>query len=223
MDKPDILTNTDYDFSIWKSTYDPKFTEISFKSRIPEKWLNFQKVISLEKYKSSLIKPINKYVEALYPAPKLISIDDNFITLRQYSHAEIFILVNDNERKFLDRPWMRQFYRSAYVADLDPECFDDTFVAYTPWVVDSKCEIHFVVPQEDSAFKVFETIRYCANISIDTKYLEPFMIPFRFKKEGSHMVDSEFGKVKRLSPVYDMLIPRNAIIDLGIKEFYAKD
>ena len=223
MDKPNILNNTDYDFDIWKSTYDPKFIEISFESRIPEKWLNFQKVISLEKYKNSLIKPINKYVEALYPAPKLISIDDNFITLRQYSHAEVFILVNDKERKFLDRPWMRQFYKSAYVADLDPECFDDTFVIYTPWVIDSKCEVRFTIPAEDSAFKIFETTRHCVEIPTETKYLEPFMIPFRFKKEGSHMADSEFGKVKRLSPVYDMVISRNAIIDLGIKEFYAKD
>jgi hypothetical protein len=223
MDKPDILNNTDYDFGIWKSTYDPAFVEISLKSRIPEKWLGFQQVVSLEKYKSSLIKPINRYAEALYPAPKLISIDDNFITLRQYSHAEIFILVNNEGRKFLDRPWMRQFYKSAYVADLDAECFDDTFVAYTPWVIDSKCEVRFTVPSEDSAFKIFETTRHCVEIPIETKYLEPFMIPFRFKKEGSHMADSEFGKVKRLSPVYDMVIPRNAIIDLGIKEFYAKD
>jgi hypothetical protein len=49
------------------------------------------------------------------------------------------------------------------------------------------------------------------------------MIPFRFKKEGSHMVDLEFGKVKKLTPIYDMVIPRNAIIDLGIEEFYAKN
>ena len=223
MDKPDILTNTDYDFGIWKSTYDPKFVEISFKSRVPEKWLSFQQIKSLEKYKDSVIKPINKYAEALYPAPKLISIDDNFIRLRQYSHAEVFILVNKKERKFLDRPWLRQFYKSSYVADLDPECFDDMFVAYTPWIIDSSCEVRFVVPEEDSAFKVFETTRNCIKIPEETRYLEPFMIPFRFRKEGSHMVDLEFGKVKKPSAVYDMIIPRNAIIDLGIKEFYAKD
>lgn len=223
MDKPDILTNTDYDFGVWKSSYDPNFVEISFKSRVPEKWLNFQKIASSEKYKSSIIKPINAYAEALYPAPKLISINNNFIILRQYTHAEVFILVNEKDRKFLDRPWMRQFYKSSYIADLDPECFDDTFVAYTPWVIDSACEVKFVIPEEESAFKIFETTRYCADIPADTRYLEPFMIPFRFKKDGSHMADAEFGKVRKMSPLYDMVIPRNDIIDLGLKEFYAKD
>jgi hypothetical protein len=223
MDKPDILNNTDYDFGIWKSSYDPNFVEISFKSRVPEKWLNFQKIVLSEKYKNSIIKPINPYAEALYPAPKLIDIDDNFIKLRQYTHAEVFILVNQKDRKFLDRPWMRQFYRSSYIANPDPECFDDTFVAYTPWVVDLACEVSFAVPEEDSAFKIFETTRHCVNISADIKYLEPFMIPFRFKKYGSHMADAEFGKVRKGSPLYDMVIPRNDIIDLGIKEFYAKD
>jgi hypothetical protein len=37
------------------------------------------------------------------------------------------------------------------------------------------------------------------------------------------MADAEFGKVRKGSPLYDMVIPRNDIIDLGIKEFYAKD
>lgn len=86
-----ILNDTDYDFNVWYNTYDPNFIDITEKSRIPDKWANYERVLS-GKYAESIIKPLNKYVEALYPAPKLVSIEDDVVTLRQHNHAEIFLL-----------------------------------------------------------------------------------------------------------------------------------
>jgi len=223
MNKPEMVNNTDYDFNVWESSYDPNFSEISIKSRIPEKWLNFQKVLQDSKYSNSIIKPINRYVANLYPPPKLVDISGNTVRLRQYTHAEIFILVNETSHKFLDRPWMRQFYKSAFPGDPDPDCFDDFFVAYTPWVLDYKTEVIFEVPDEESAIKINPTNRFSREIPRNTALLEPFMIPFRFRKTGPHMIDSEFGKVKKPSPLYDMVFQADDIIIERVKEFYAKD
>lgn len=218
-----MVNNTDYEFNLWNESYDPNFSNISIRSRLPEKWLNFQRVVQDPKYTNSAIKPINKYVDGLYPAPKLISINDNTVRLRQYTHAEIFILVNSENHKFLDRPWLRQFYRSAYSAPSDPECFDDFFVAYTPWIIDAKLEVFFEEPEEETAIKIVNTNRYAIEIPKGTLLLEPFMIPFRFRKFGPHMIDDEFGKVKKPSPLYDMVFQANDIIIERVKEFYAKD
>ena len=223
MTKPEMVNNTDYEFNVWDSSYDPNFSEISIKSRIPEKWLSFQRVLGDDKYASSIIKPINKYVANLYPAPRLVEISGNTVRLRQYTHAEIFILVNKETHKFLDRPWMRQFYKSSFVGEPDEECFEDFFVAYTPWVLDHKAEVAFEIPDEESAIKIVETTRFSREIPNNTVLLEPFMIPFRFKKIGTHMVDDEFGKIKKPSPLYDMVFQANDIIIERVKEFYAKD
>jgi len=223
MDKPEMLNNTNYEFNIWNSSYDPNFSEISVKSRIPEKWLTFQRVMLDKRYSDSILKPINWYVASLYPPPKLISIDNNTVRLRQYTHAEIFILVNEKNNKFLDRPWMRQFYRSEFAGEPDEECFPDMFVAYTPWILDHKVEMTFKIPEEESAIKIEETSRFCREIPRNTILLEPFMIPFRFKKFGQHMTDEDFGKIKKPSPLYDMVFEANDIIIERIKDFYAKN
>lgn len=224
MNKPEMLNNTSYEFNVWDSSYDPSFSEISIKSRLPEKWLSFQRVLSDKRYADSIIKPINWYVASLYPPPELISVEGNTVRLRQYTHAEIFILVNEQTNKFLDRPWMRQFYKSSYAAEPDDECFSDMFVAYTPWVLDLKAEIFFECPtEEQSAIKIINTNRFTREIPKNTVLLEPFMIPFRFKNVGEHMVDPEFGKIKKPTAIYDMVFQASDIIIERVKEFYAKD
>lgn len=224
MNKPEMVNNTSYEFNVWDSSYDPNFCEISIKSRIPEKWLAFKRVMLDERYSSSVIKPINWYVASLYPPPKLIKIEGNTVRLRQYTHAEIFILVNEKTNKFLDRPWMRQFYKSNFSADADEECFSDMFVAYTPWIPDFKGEILFEYPEEEeTAIKIINTNRFAREIPENTVLLEPFMIPFRFKNAGEHMVDSEFGKVKKPTAIYDMVFQASDIIIERVKEFYAKN
>jgi hypothetical protein len=224
MEKPEIVTKSIKDFNVWDSSIDPNFIDICAKSRIPDRWVSYRRISLDPKYFGSVLKPINKYAESLYPKPELICISDTEIRLRQFSHAEVFILVNSEKEKFLDRPWMRQFYKSAYSADSDQECFDNVFVAYTPWVFDLDITVSFQMPDAvDTAYKIFECRKDFLQIPEQTTYLEPKMIPFRFKKVGSHMQDEEFGKVKKGSAIYDMVIPRSDIIEQRVKDFYANN
>ncbi len=216
-----ILNNTDYDFNVWYNTYDPSFVDISAKSRIPDKWANYERILS-GKHKDSVIKPINKYVEALYPAPTLISIEDNIVRLRQCNHAEIFLLQNDNVLKALDRPWMRQFYQSMHEHPVDDDCFSQSFVAYVPWFVDANVSVTFE-PVENSPFRAYKKSDHYSNIPEEAKYIEPMMVPFRFKRVGDHMVENNFGKIKRNVPIFDIVFQADDTIIERVRKFYEQD
>lgn len=217
----EILTNTDYDFNVWYNTYDPSFVDISAKSRIPDKWANYERVIS-GKHSKSIIKPINKYVEALYPAPILVSIIDNVVTLRQHNHAEIFLLEKDGLLKALDRPWMRQFYQSATHPEKQLDCFDQTFLAYVPWFIDANVLVQIKGVEGSPLFVYDKTDRY-QEIPAEAKYIEPMMVSFKFKRVGDHMEQNHFGKIKRGLPMFDIIFQADDTIVERVKEFYEQD
>ena len=185
--------------------------------------MSYERIYNDDKYRESIIKPINKYAESLYPKPTLVSIDNDKIVLRQHTHAEIFILVQSDFKKFLDRPWIRQFYKTAYQAEADKDCFDDVFVAYTPWIIDHNIDAVFIKSSADTPIKAFETSVSFSSIDPHTMFVNPKMIPFRFMKIGSHMIDSEFGKVRSNTPIYDIILPYSQTIEQKIRNFYAKD
>jgi hypothetical protein len=214
----EMLTNTDFDFEIWYNSFDPNFTEISLKSMIPRKWVSFDRVAD-GPYKNSIIKPTNKYVEALYPAPKLISIEDGIVTLRQHTHAGIFLLEEDKKLKALDRPWMRQFYQSKNSFKENNECFDDVFVFYVPWFIDAYISITFR-DIEGSPFRVYPTASHYEKVPAGAAFVEPRFVPFRFLKVGEHMERDGFGKILKGSPMFDMVFQADDTIIEKIKEFY---
>jgi hypothetical protein len=210
----------DYNFNIWDETNDPVFSDINRKSRVPEKWLTYQKVCD-GKYKDSILKPINKYVEALYPPPKLISIENNKITLRQGNHAEFFLLEKENKTFFnLDRPWMRQYYKTEYSPTLPLDCFPGTYKFYVPWYVDANVLVSYVPVTIYSPFFTYYGVSSHQVIPEDTKYLEPDFVAFHFKSEGSHIDRPGFGKIPRQSPMFDIVFEFDDIILKRIKEFY---
>ena len=217
----EILANTDYDFNVWYNTYDPSFIDISAKSKVPDKWANYERILS-GKHSNSIIKPLNKYVEALYPRPKLVSIENNVVTLRQYNHAEIFLLETAGILKALDRPWMRQFYQSAKHQPDRNDCFLQNFVAYVPWFIDANVLV-LIREVEDSPFAVYEKTDSYKEVPEGVRYLEPLMVPFKFKKIGNHMEQSHFGKIKRNSPMFDIIFQADDTIIERVKEFYEQD
>jgi len=219
MEKPPITTREINNFNLWYETKDPIFTDISQRSNIPEKWLSFQTILSGTN-KDSIIKPINRYVERLVPPPKLISIKDNIIRLRQGNHAEFFLLEKeDGEFYNVDRPWQRQYYNSAL--DLDAQdCFPGTFKFYVPWFIDENVHVYFYPPEEDSPFHTYPTMAPYHRIPLDVKFVEPHFVPFRFKRVGTHMINEKFGKIPRQSPMYDMVFHASDIIVERVKEFY---
>ena len=224
MEQPLMLHEEDkYDFNVWYTTFDPVFSEISKKSRLPEKWIRYEYVLK-GKHQNSIIKPINKYVEALYPAPKLISIVGNTVTLRQENHAEFFLLQKKSGEFFnLDRPWMRQYYKTKNVYERDSGCFLGFFKFYVPWFIDEDVVVKYVRPGTDSPFLIQE----CSYIYKKTNkmeiYVEPHFVDFSFKNSGSHMVSKVFGKIKRNQPMFDMVFEADDIIIQRVRNFYEQD
>lgn len=214
----EILTKKDFDFEIWYNSFDPNFTEISLRSMIPRKWVSFSRVAE-GKYKDSIIKPINKYVEALYPAPELISIENNIVTLRQHTHAGIYLLEKDGQLKALDRPWMRQFYQSKNEFKKNNECFDDVFVFYVPWLIDANISIRFN-DVDGSPIRAYPTASHYSKIKDGTIFVEPLFVPFRFYKVGPHMDRDGFGKILRGTPMFDMVFQADDTIVEQIRKFY---
>jgi hypothetical protein len=219
MEKPPITTVEINNFDIWYDTKDPNFTQLCKQSNIPEQWMSFQTVLSGIN-KDSIIKPINRYVERLVPPPKLISIKDNIIRLRQENHAEIFLLEKeDGEFYNVDRPWQRQYYNTALDFEAD-NCFPQTFKFYVPWFIDENVQVFFYPSEEDSPFYTYPTTATYHNIPLNIRYVEPHFVPFRFKNIGPHMVNEKFGKIPKQSPMYDMVFYGNDIIVERVKEFY---
>jgi len=209
----------DYDFNVWQTSIDPKFLDLSVKSKIPGKWLSYGGI----EYEDSPIKPINRYVENLYPMPELIGIDNNIVTLRQRNHAEIFLLENSHGFRNIDRPHMRQYYQTSMTFPGDPECFDPAYTFYTPWVIDANVLVNFVQPAESGPFTIYPVTKRLAQFPDIVNFVEPEFVPFRFKRVGSHMVSSEFGKIKIGSPMFDMVFQADDILVEKIREFYEQD
>jgi hypothetical protein len=210
-----------FNFNLWYDTYDPDFIKISHESRIPEKWINYQS-ISRDKYDHSIIKPINRYVEFLYPRPELISIEGTQVRLRQKTHADIFLLEKNGNFRNVDRPHMRQYYQTKREYPKEDNLFDPAFVFYVPWFIDDNVSVKFETIK-DSPFLTYESFFNYSPISVDTQYVRPHLVPFKFKRKGKHMIDYGFGKIKKGSPMFDMVFDSSAIMIERIKDFYEKN
>ena len=233
-----MLTKDDFDFNIWHNTNDPDFIEINIKSHANPQWLLFGKVYQ-GKYANSILKPINRYAEKLYTPPELVEIKDGIVRLRQVNHADFFLLDNAVKEKkteedfakpdeyyfkHLDRPHVRQYYNSSLPHDLPKDCFPGIYLFYVPWILDEDIVASIEQPKDvESPFIVYGAQHKMIKLSKNTHVINPTMIPFHFKRIGSHMVDKDFGKILRGSPMYDIVFEANDIIIERIKEFYANN
>lgn len=222
MEYPSILNNITDDFDLWYKTKDPIFSDISLKSRIIDKWVRFDYINKI-KYQDSVIKPINKYVQELYPAPTLESIVDGIVTLRQRNHAEFFLLEQFKKLRSVDRPHMRQYYNTDFKIEENSDCFNDVFKFYVPWYIDLDVEVFYKTPEEESPFFISPTSSVHKKIETETKYLEPDFVPFKFKRVGPHMVNHRFGKIKRHSAMFDIVFRVDGIIEEKVRNFYEQD
>lgn len=205
-------------YDVWYESYDPSFIDISWKSRFPRKWIVFENIGN--QFLQSVIKPINQYVEYLYPPPELVSITSDKIILRQNSHADIYLLVNeDGTFSNIDRPWIRQYYQSKH-PEFGDNCFPGVYKAYVPWFIDLDIDVIFK-SIDNAAFFVNKTNTNFVKINNNIDVIEPIMIPFRFKKTGAHMVDLGLGIIKAGSPMFDIEISSSAIIEERVRKFYA--
>jgi len=220
MQEPEMLTNQKYNFNIWEETFDPVFSDINTKSRVNINWLAYSKVFG-SKYKTSILKPINNYALNLYPPPKLVSIENNRVRLRQGNHAEFFLLERESGIFFnLDRPWIRQYYQTKEQYDIPSDCFKKVYKFYTPWFVDENVSVSIERPDVDSPFFIYPQQFESHKTTGEEKYIEPNFVPFVFKRAGSHMLSDKFGKIKRQQAMFDIVFDCDDIMIERIKEFY---
>lgn len=221
MQEKDMISKMEYDFDIWYKSFDPIFSEINTNSRIPKKWLSFKKITD-SIYSDSIIKPINRYAEILIPKPELVSIENNIVRLRQGNHAEFFLLQEGNFFKHIDRPWLRQYYNTKEKFDLPNNCFMGFFKFYTPWYIDADVDVEYQTPNCETPFNTYPVKFRHNKTNKNIEILEPDFVPFSFKKEGKHMIDSTYGKIKRQSAMFDIVFQCDDIMLKRVKEFYEK-
>jgi len=202
-----------HDFDIWYKSNNESFLYINERSRVFPRWLDLQEIS-----KQNILIAINMYASNLYPGPVAISLDEP-IVLQQRTHAEMFLL-NDLVGFYnLDRPWIRQYYLSDKEHSLPNNCFPGIFRFYVPWIINEDVTVKITQP-ENSPFFIYETEIKFNKIDSNLKRFDPPFIHFHFKKEGAHMIDENFAKIPRQSPMYNMQILGNDIIDKRVREYY---
>jgi len=208
-------------FNIWQESKTESFLEINLNSNIKPDWLNYSEVLKTEYY-DFIVKPINKYFYKLSPRPKLLSIKNNNITLCQENFAEIFLLKRQNDFSLtaVEKVHMRQFYLSNKKNKDDNLLFNEVYRWAMPWNIDCDGLKINIEPVPNSPFYFYPTSYISAKIKeekVDAK-----MLFFQFKNQGAHMVDAEYGRIKRNMPVYLINFVANDTIVEQIKEFYGK-
>lgn len=218
------MVDTKKYFNIWYKSYTESFLDINKNSNIRPAWLEYSYVLD-GPYKNSIIKPINHYVEKLYVKPNLISIKNNKVVLQQTNHAEIFLLKRnfENKLKALDRPHMRQFYLSNKTKEIVGNKFNDMYRFYIPWFLDYSNIVIKITQAENSPFIIEEKNFKTKKYNLNSTYIEPEMVFFNFLSTGPHMIDEEYGRIKRLSPMFNLEFEVDDIIIKRIKEFYGTD
>jgi hypothetical protein len=129
----------------------------------------------------------------------------------------------ENRLKALDRPHMRQFYMSDRVKYIENNRFNQVYRFYIPWFLDvDNIKIKIKQP-ENSPFIIEEKEFISKKYSKNDKYIDPEMIFFNFLSSGTHMIDEEYGRIKRLSPMFNLEFEADDIIISKVREFYDKN
>lgn len=203
----------------WVNSASLTLWDILTESRLPDKWKRFDLIE--DDYSRCLIKPINRYVSNLYPRPELISINtsDLSVTLRQNTHAEIWVKPNGDDLYALDKTWQRQFYPSSNYY-CHNECFDASYKFYMPWIIDDNVDAT-ISKCENSPF-VINTNNIVFNKSIISDRFPEYFIDFNIKKEGKHMIGNTYGIIDIGTPMYDIIIKLNSNQIEKVYEQYGK-
>lgn len=215
------------DKEIWHTSYDPDFIKLSTRSMVSERWLGYWPVLE-SGYKDLPIKPINNYIMNMSSRPELYRIDGNTVTLRFSLYADMYLLVSEKDPQqykglySVDRPWMRQYYKTKIEMPTMDDCFEPTYKMLVPWFIDWPMEVLYT-PIEDSPVRIQETRDFWHTPNPSTKFVTPHMVPFKFKNTGSHMIDDELGIPRLGDPIFDMHFSLDDIMVERIRNQYAND
>ena len=206
----------------WLDMQNCNFIEIANRSLLPKKWKDWSLVS--DKYNNSILKPINMYSDLFGIKPKLESIDGNKVTLSQYTHADIYLLINyDKSLYAIDKPHQRQFYMSSnnYTIDDKDLLSNQCFRFYLPWIIDYNLKANIFSNKKESFLIIPKEIEFTFQEDINGQRDTDF-IDFYFTSHSSHMIEDDCGIIERGTYMYSISFIADDLIIKKIMEFYDK-
>lgn len=206
----------------WINSGNLSFKEILVQSGLPDKWSkhNSKDILSIE----SVLKPVNNYVLNLYPKPKILRIENNLVTFRQRTHAEIWVEEKSNDVIYaLDKCHQRQFYPSLYVMESE-ECFKATYKFYIPWFINKNINIKILpIEDEDTPFYVNKKNIIGVPVEEYSEYVNTEFVDFKIKNTGKYSLKEKYAIISKNTAMYDMsvVLTNEEIFKLG--DQYGKD
>lgn len=204
----------------WIEMKDLNFIDIVNKSLLPQNWKSWQDIIKL--YENDIIKPVNPYVHFFGNKIKLESIKDNIVTLSQYTHADIYVLINYDKTLYaVDKPHQRQFYLSSSLYDtsrftpMSQQCFR----FYMPWIIDENISANVFSKNNNSFIIMPKNINFYIQNKNDNQIDTPF-IDFYFNLNKENMLEDNCSIIEKDSYMYSISFFANDLIIERIKKLY---
>lgn len=188
----------------WVNSASLTFKEIQDSSFMPYKYQEYS--IVSNQFKDNLLSPINGYALDFSPKPKVVKVEENVVTFRQLTHAEIWVEPKENGLYSLDKCHQRQFYPSNSNNKID-QCFEANYRFYMPWFVKTKSPVTVsTIKDTFSPFVIEEKTMENLVVKDSDIFIEPIFVNFLIKKEGAHMHNNRYGIIEIESPMYDFSV-----------------
>jgi hypothetical protein len=187
----------------WVNSYNSSFSEIQRASNVRVGWRDYLYV--KDSYLDKILHPVNMYVSHMYPKPELVSIEKNIVTLRQKTHAEIWVEPKNKNLYALDKCHQRQFYPSKELFS-GSECFTACYRFYIPWFINKNLIVKIKnIDNEFSPFVIQEKTFISDAPKEDAIIFNTEFVNFSIRKTGKHMLSDEYGIIDIASPMFDMV------------------
>jgi hypothetical protein len=197
----------------WVNSANKPFPEIiNDNFQLPKKW-GSSEISFNENYINKILKPINGYANIFSTKPELID-NNGEISLRYYTHAEIWVEPKDNGVYALDKCWQTQFYPSEIEFDIPDDCYDAGYKFYTPWLLDVSKNFYLKEIKE-SPFKILKN-DISFNLLKKQYLLDSPWIYFAIKKTGKHISYYEnepYSILDIKTPICDTIIDDKNILE----------
>jgi hypothetical protein len=191
----------------WINSENLPFSSIVRQSKMPDHWARYDS--GYMKSITSVLHPINRYAFSLYPRPEILNINNNLVTFRQRTHAEIWVEDKGNNVLYaLDKCNQRQFYPSENNLKSD-ECFSPTYKFYIPWFINKNVEITIDPVDEETPFYLIQKKINGKVIKHDTAYADTDFVDFKIKNTGRYYLKEKYAIISKNTPMYDMSVVLN--------------
>jgi len=203
----------------WINSETKSFSDIIKENKtMPGAWASSETIVH-SFYYDKMLKPINGYAKEFWPRPTIIK-NNETISLRYFTHAEIWFQPMREGLYALDKTWQRQFYPSEMYVNNLKGCFNAFYKFYIPWIFDEKLTLT-IREIEDSPFKILNTKVNFSKLN-QNKNWDCDWFHFAIKNEGNHIEkynDYIYGIIPINTPICDIIIEDKEVIKKIEKEY----